>query len=60
MDKLSRDVFGNISFTKQLKENKAFSGVRMKVYLSYNCIDYLRLRLFLKNFDIVEFKISLN
>jgi len=65
MDNLSRDVFGNVSFTKQLKENKSFSAAKMKVYHSYNCVDYISCFLFCKyypfeNFKNIDFKISLN
>ena len=62
MDNLSRDVFGNVSFTKQLKENKSFSDAKMKTYRTYDCVSFVKSKYFCKfiNFDIVEFKISLN
>lgn len=67
MDNLSRDVFGNVSFTKQLKENKSFSEAKMKVYHEYNCNEYkfelmkkYNHLLRMKSYCHINFKISLN
>lgn len=62
MDNLSRDVFGNVSFNKHLKENKSFLECKIKAYHNYNCIDYLILSecIRIKTHSLVDFKISLN
>lgn len=56
MDKLSRDVFGNISFTKQLKDNKAFYNYIMKIYFDYSCLDYFNK----KNYKLTYYTVTLN
>lgn len=69
MDNLSRDVFGNVTFTKQLKENKSFSAAKMKIYHEYSCNEYKLkflkkynhiLQLQMKSYCLINFKISLN
>lgn len=66
MDNLSRDVFGNISFNKQLEKAKFFEEYKMKIHRDYTCIDYKELGKFdgmyckFENFYYLDFKISLN